>query len=56
MFTRDFARTYTSIPQERLQGRVKQALAEVFNWHSKKTGISFNDLRLKKDSGASKHS
>ena len=46
MFTRDFARIYTSIPQEKLQERVKQAVAEVFNWHSKKTGIPFNDLRV----------
>ena len=35
VFTRDFARMYTSIPQERLQTRVKQAIAEVFTWHSK---------------------
>ena len=46
VFTRDFARMYTSIPEEKLQERVKQAIAEFFNWHSKKTGIPFNDLRV----------
>ena len=45
VFTRDFACMYTSIPQEKLQDRVKQAVTEVFNWHSNKAGIPFNDLR-----------
>ena len=40
VFTRDFARMYTSIPQERLQTRVKQAIFEVFTWHSKKNWCS----------------
>ena len=36
VFTHDFARMYTSIPQESLQECVKQAVTEVFSWHSKK--------------------
>ena len=46
VFTRDFARMYTSIPQQRLQTRVKQAISEVFTWHSKKTGVPFEQLRV----------
>ena len=46
VFTRDFARMYTSMPQERLQTRVKQAIAEVFTWHSKETGVPFEQLRV----------
>ena len=46
VFTRDFARMYTSIPQERLKTRVKQAIAEVFTWHGKKTGFPFEQVRV----------
>ena len=29
-----------------MQTRVKQAISEVFTWHSKKTGIAFENLRV----------
>ena len=46
IFTRDFARMYTRIAQERLQTRVKHAMCEVFTWHCKKTGVPVEQLRV----------
>ena len=46
VFTRDFTRMYTSIPQQLLVERVKSAIQEVFEWHSSKTQIPIADLRV----------
>ena len=46
-FTRDFTRMYTSIPQEKLVEAVQRAITEVFQWHSSKTKVPFDDLRVK---------
>ena len=47
VFTRDFTRMYTSIPQTQLVASVKGTIQEVFEWHSKKTAIPVSDLRVK---------
>ena len=46
VFTRDFTRMYTSIPQERLIEKVLQPLREAFQWKSAETKIPFDDLRM----------
>ena len=46
VFTRDFTRMYTSIPQETLVEKVKIAVREVFEWHSTKTKTPFDQLRV----------
>ncbi len=47
VFTRDFTRMYTSIPQEELVATVKVALEEVFAWHGSKVNAATKDLRVK---------
>ena len=47
VFTRDFTRMYTSIPQQKLVEKVTIAIKEVFEWHSSKTGIPVPDLKVK---------
>ena len=46
VFTRDFTRMYTSIPQERLVEKVTCAIREVFEWHSTKTKVPLDQLRV----------
>ena len=46
VFTRDFTRMYTSIPQETLVEKVQTAVQEVFEWHSTKTKPPFDQLRV----------
>ena len=47
VFTRDFTRMYTSIPQAELVKAVEVAIREVFEWHSDKTKIPMDQLRVK---------
>ena len=47
VFTRDFTRMYTSIPQKELVSTVELAIREVFDWYSEKTGESVEQLRVK---------
>ena len=47
VFTRDFTRMYTSIPQETLVEKVKLAIEEAFDWHSAKAKIPRDQLRVK---------
>ena len=47
VFTRDFTRMYTSIPQEKLVSTVQIAIREAFEWHSEKTKSAVKDLRVK---------
>ena len=46
VFTRDFTRMYTSIPQEALVEKVQKAVQEVFEWHSTKTKTPMDQLRV----------
>ena len=46
VFTRDFTRMYTSIPQEKLVEKVTCAIREVFEWHSAKTNVPMDQLRI----------
>jgi hypothetical protein len=47
VFTRDFTRMYTSIPQEELVRTVEVAIREVFEWHSDKTKVPMDELKVK---------
>ena len=47
VFTRDFTRMYTSIPQVELVATVRLALEEVFAWHASKIQAEPKDLRVK---------
>jgi hypothetical protein len=47
VFTRDFTRMYTSIPQDALASAVEIAVREVFEWHSQKSNASVESLRVK---------
>ena len=46
IFTRDFTRMYTSIPQGTLVEKVQTAVQEVFDWHSAKTKTPRDQLRV----------
>ena len=45
VFTRDFTRMYTSIPQENLANKVISAMHEAFTWKSQDTKTPFDNLR-----------
>ena len=45
VFTRDFTRTYTSIPQENLANKVISAMHEAFTWKALDTKTLFANLR-----------
>ena len=47
VFTRDFTRMYTSIPQSELVSAVQQAIQEAFEWHSQKKSIPMENLKVK---------
>ena len=47
VFTRDFTRMYTSIPQKELVATVKIAIQEVFEWHASKSKTDPNNLHVK---------
>ena len=46
VFTRDFTRMCISIPQTKLVDKVQTAIREVFEWHSTKTRIPVDQLRV----------
>ena len=47
VFTRDFTRMYTSIPQVELVSTVETAIREAFVWHSEKMKVPVEQLKVK---------